>query len=165
MPPLLFEDSIPTEFQNYHFMIRGWTPRRSERRSEFDRFIKEIAGSLPLRTEEVIIRDEVAFVCYKTLPVYVDNTNMFFPLQVQLGSTSDSMPLKKSIKRLCWCITNPSKRNHIDKVTTRSLLGISPASDHTLICWVEAIFRTALDNGPQYLENIEVKENNHIPGW
>ncbi|KAH8586062.1 hypothetical protein B0O99DRAFT_695852 [Bisporella sp. PMI_857] len=146
MPPPLFEDRIPTKFRNYHFMIRGWISDSGKRRSEFDEFIKEIAGSLPLKTEEVVIRDEkVAFV--------------------RLKSTKNSISLKEGIKRLCWCITNPSKKNHINKVTTRSLLGISPVSDLTLICWVEAIFGTALDNGPQYLENIEVKKKDHIPGW
>lgn len=79
MPPPLFEDPIPTEFQNYHFMIRGWIPRSGERRSKFNGFIEEIAHRLPLRTEEDVIRDEdVAFVCYKNLPACVDNTNIFF---------------------------------------------------------------------------------------
>jgi hypothetical protein len=62
-------------------------------------------------------------------------------------------------------MTDPRKRNHINRVTTRSLLGVSPIIDHTLICWVEAVFRTALDNGPQYLNNIEIKEDDHVPGW
>jgi hypothetical protein len=64
--PPLFEDPTPTEFENYHFMIRGWTPRSGEHRSNFDRFIKEITGGLPIRTEDVVIRDgELAFVGYK----------------------------------------------------------------------------------------------------
>lgn len=67
----LFEDPIPPEFQNYHFMIRGWTPRTGERRSTFDIFLKEIAADLPLKTEEVVVRDEeVAFVCYKITGPY-----------------------------------------------------------------------------------------------
>lgn len=53
----------------------------------------------------------------------------------------------------------------MNKLTTRSLLGISPINENTRNYWREAIFRTSLANGPQYLMGIDVKKYDYVLGW
>jgi hypothetical protein len=72
---------------------------------------------------------------------------------------------EKEVECLCWSITDPSKRSCVNKLTTRSLLGNSPINENTRNYWREAIFRTSLANGPQYLMGIDVKKYDYVLGW
>jgi len=59
-----------------------------------------------------------------------------------------------SIDKLCWAIVKPKNREFVDALTPRSLLGFSPIGDKTVTAWRDAVFRTALANGPGFLDDI-----------
>jgi hypothetical protein len=78
---------------------------------------------------------------------------------------ASNVVFEKEVECLCWSFTDPSKRSCVNKLTTRSLLGISPIYENTRNYWREAIFRTSLANGLQYLMGIDVKKYDYVPGW
>jgi hypothetical protein len=60
MPFPVIEDGTAREFQQCHFMIRGWKTR-DQHKSIFDQFIREITNGLALRTKEIVIRGKNYF--------------------------------------------------------------------------------------------------------
>lgn len=74
------------------------------------------------------------------------------------------------IGRLCRAIVDPRNRSHVNKLTDRSLLGFSPLMDEIQSSWTDALFETALQNGPGYLKAIHDETQgsmrvDSVPSW
>ncbi|KAF8243650.1 hypothetical protein K440DRAFT_38328 [Wilcoxina mikolae CBS 423.85] len=83
-------------------------------------------------------------------------------------SSSAAASFSESAARFCTLIFHPGSSDLFRKITTKHLLGLSPAPESSATFkrhWYKALFREALKNGLQLLKHIDVKHVDYLPEW
>lgn len=67
-------------------------------------------------------------------------------------------------------MVDPGNRAHVNNLTDRSLLGFIPLTSEVHSFWNDAVFKTAMKEGPQFLQQLCNQENgvarlDFIPSW
>jgi hypothetical protein len=78
------------------------------------------------------------------------------------------MSFSKATEKFCTLIFHLSSSGLFRNISRKYLLGLSPASESSTtfkLHWNKALFREALMNGLQLLNNIDVEHMDYLPEW